>query len=688
MEAKSDFNSLPKIWIDILAFAALLLGAFFIYRNGIVALPRADQINFLRERELLSSDWEYFWHMLVRNRGASFLISADVFLFRPFFHAFLVIIDIFFRHNLYVTGAIGILLHGVTCFSVYLLISQLTNRFFSFLSSIFLLTQYVGIEMIRWTHINGYLIALTLFTLGFFLILRSQQKGKLNIPLIVSFFLCASLIHELFAHVLFLSSLVFAFSFKDAHKKKIWFICFLPFVLYLFLDVLSLFYSKPASFLSSLDQPMGFTFSNIFSSILFLSGVFLSVFFLPNIVSLSKKALVQAAWDVTTLSPFLMYVVGFGLILILASSFLFFLKRYQCETNGKTFSFALGVVITICMVMIILELVVGRIALRSFDYMKSATYYYYLSNYVLLVLAVLLYREFRESNWLGRYWWKRPLFSLMPLLVLWQIPYSYPKIQEITTADNITGKIVAHTTLRIANYIRENKNLCYGGTINAMFWGITPDYLFYRQHCNDDAKEPRYGTLSPDKQSWLVKLNVKQDVLQSNSLTPHDFSQENISLFALSPVPESLQGRVILVSKESHNPVYFSVSFHGIEDAGLLLSYRDPQNFVLLTLWRYQFFLYVVENGQIRSGFLTKSYYWNGSDFKLSVIKLGTTCLFLFNNNVLTWFEGISSLEGKVGFYFRKVSGSQNAFLAEPLISESNPDTNNIRLEPDLNLVL
>ncbi len=695
--------------LDILILLFLTLGAFFTYRYGIAALPRADHVTFMEERQILQSDWDYFLRSLSLGRYDNIIFLGEPLLFRPLHHAIRVLLDIFFRPNLYVIGAVGIIIHALTCFSFYLFSSKLIGRFFGLLFSLIILTQYAGMDLVFWRHINPYMLGLLFFTVGFTLLLKleTSKTPQRLITWIVTLFFLSSLCHELLIYALpGCGILVMLISFiKKGQRyqvsalstRNLFIICFLPTVLYVGLDLIDLAVVRPPSIFSHAHEVNRVTPFQTVSNMVYLAGLFSIAFLTPNRVTLTfPRYYYQAVWDFNSLPPRYIYGMGFALIFFLSAVFIYYLIKYVRRKN--TAQATIAFIMISYLAATIGGIAAAKISFDSFSYMMTATYYYYISMFIILTLFVLLFSQLR--GWVRG---KLPVqkwvsLSVIPMIFFWQIPYNFVHVREVLKSRFNQDNAIANATLQVANIIHKNPRYCYGDSFDPLFSSLAPFFLLYREMCTDDQKEALYGVIAPDGNLWLLRRKIDEKRIIFHNIGKNQFIQKDSSLFSLSSIVsarsnlplneihERIRKSSVVLSAQSFNPVNLSVQFQHVEAAGLIVAYHDPLNFAIFGIQPRRSYLYLVRNGDPLPGSFTKNCFWNKEFLTLAVTKVGKVWMVTMDQNIISTFHDSEFLEGKVGFYYVAKDGK----VVSPTnirVGESRPNEENvIWLDPAIQL--
>ena len=159
-----------------LVYALLLACLFWIYRDGIADIPRGDELGYLREKDLVPSGAEWFWHTVSFTR-TRLLSGENHQMFRPLFGAYtaLTMWSEPIRWSV-PRGILGVLLHFAVVAALVRLVSLRHPRGTAMLVALPFAAQYSGLEMVVWQHIHGYLFGVVLFVAGL-VCLVSKRHG-------------------------------------------------------------------------------------------------------------------------------------------------------------------------------------------------------------------------------------------------------------------------------------------------------------------------------------------------------------------------------------------------------------------------------------------------------------------------------------------------------------------------------
>ncbi len=683
-----------RSFVDSLVLCLLIFGAFFTYRYGIVAIPRGDIKWFFKIRELFRTDWEYFWHMTFLSHHHDPLIEEQAFLFRPLYFGLYAISEIMFRSNLFLFGAISITLHAFIVCLFYLLISRFISRSAAFIFSVFLLTQYTGVEMVYWRGAGFYLIGFFFFLIGLLMICKANYNDHFSAgrtAATILSFLCAALSHELFMMLLLLQACLLYFLSKRGGKenvpdqvtasaslKKLSIIIGLPFIIYILLDIFSICYFHP-KFFSPNDHVHYMTSINLLIAVIRLSGLFGIAFMFPSKVHLTLAELSehQAAWDFDLLSRSFEICVGFFLIICLFFTFFYILKQFLKKDN-KSFLLA-GIMMLIYFATLVMGLVVGRVVLRGFEYMKTATYYNYFSNFALISIVAVLYcliesKKEKISKLSNVIKWS----GLLAILIYtsWQVIYNYGQIQRFIKPHFELENNIASSVLKISHAIKKHPHYCYGGSFTGRLW-LVPELYLYHESCVDkDGREPVYGFLTPDNFLQLKSLNANSGMIDVHDLQGEKFDPIDAFDFLPDLKSQSTNLQTVYLSRKTYDLIYLDIKIQNAIAAGLILGFQDDKNYTFILFRDFEFYLFIVKDGKVIAGSISRPYYWNKEDFRLTFEKLDDNYAIFYEHNIVMFIPNSKSLKGKVGF-FTLSKGKVKPSFAQGTLFELNTRTPN-----------
>lgn len=484
------------LYRDIFIIILLIIISLFIYRNGIVGLPRSDHEDFLENRSFFKSDIDFFQSCISYSRSRR-VSQGDYFLFRPGTHGLLAIMDIFLRANLYAIGILSIIWHGLVAAIVYFVTSRISGRRIALLAALFFVVQFAGMEMIMWRHTSPCVFSLIFFGLGlfYFLINDGLSSSKRAVFLISSCFLFSMFFHEIFAFALPISGLlIYAAILKksnNAQRRVISIIFFLPAAVFFALNALDYIIYRPPFFIppNELACLYSSTLYSIIKNFVHTVGIFTISFVNPSYVNLTDLCY-KINWDVRNIPVYL--VCAYAVVSTLAFVYLGFrlLKKFR---RGFLITSDVALFIVIVSVGVLVGgLFFGRIQLRSFAYIiDSGTYYYYFFSFLLIIGSVSLFKIIEKK--ITGHLVKTVLASAFIVCIIYLTYINYSGIQKSLT--EITPEInrMARITYRVSQ-ITGRKPYCYGGAGNYDLSSL-PSFnnnLLYPQSCAQRPGIPLY----------------------------------------------------------------------------------------------------------------------------------------------------------------------------------------------------
>jgi hypothetical protein len=459
--------------------------SYFLYRQGLVALPRADHTFILSERGFYSSEWEFFKSMVSFSRTRH-VSPGDAYLFRPGTHALLAITDIFLRPNLIAIGLLSVFWHSIVAWTIFLISYVLGYFRIGLLFSILFLIQYSGMDMIMWRHISPYMFSLIFLGLGLAVLNNSNAPPTWKLFLICSGFNLASMLfHEFLAVALpltgaILYSLKFVQprKFLEADLNKYLMLCFLPAIIFFVLDLID-FYVNKVPFLGTADARDNLSHGILYNCI-YLLGLFSVAYFFPFVMQFENLRH-KVSWDFVALFPKQIYLI-LGVILLF--SLFYILLSAIRKRNFNSNNFTVLLIITY-LIVLIGSLVILRMNLRGIGYMKSASYYFYITNYLFFLLLIFNYQSLRD------YFIKLSLIKYRKVILFFSsLGLFFLILMQIYLIKSTLVKSVlpedwkmSHLVYFISRSTDSSTRFCYGGStenLNNLF----DERLLYRQSCN------------------------------------------------------------------------------------------------------------------------------------------------------------------------------------------------------------
>ncbi len=688
---------------NILIFIFITTCSFLIYRNGLIDIPRDDHINLIAERALVKSDWDFFWHTLTYTHS-SFNRPGDYFLFRPGFYLYHAVLDIFYGHSMLVAGILSVLLHAASVFVLYLLTAHLCGALIGGLCALAFLFQYPGFEMVYWRHINPYLLGLIFFVLGLYWMIRMSEAvhRKSRLLRAVLFFSLANLFHESFFYAWAICGIFLMIIFPKSHaeflsqkEKRLIFI--FPAALYFILGLAEFVIAMPPSLLGPVDNPDFLSLRSVFSNIITFSGLTAAAFLIPvffdiRFINNFKKAV----WDFTALPNELIATFGFIFLFFLLGSFfyLFLCYRDKKESAGHFVS----IISIVYLGFMLFGIAAGRMSLRGTDYVKSATYYFYLSSYFLLILSALSIRWLQNRMSAGKYFPQFLPMAAFAFVILWPVPFNYSNLQRTLEPRKNYNNIVSTLTFQIADFMKQNPQYCYAGSFERSFSDLIPNYLLQRHVCVGEEKKALYVFIAQDEKPWLAEWNSNFNTINDLHLSPDEFSMgDNMIFEEFSEIFNDFNDKTappveipIFLGKKSYEPVGFTVKFENTEAAGLVLAYQDSGNFILTGINENRFYVYIIENGDISKKSVLSYFDHSQDSYSLTVNQIDQNAIMvMLDQNILMVLREIGPIRGRLGYYFRKKGKSETILPLKANVAEIKPGNHRaFTLRPVLRLEL
>lgn len=644
--------------LDIFIYLTLFVGVFLVYRYGLISAPRGDYFGVMRERELVPSDWTFFWNAFsfTRTQIAS---HGDYFLFRPATCVFLALGELFFRHNLYALGLPSVFLHGLCTCAFYRLASKFAGRFISLVFSLLFLTQYAGMEMVFWRNISPYMLGVFFFIVGLSALVGDSQRRKKGVFIWAAvFFFFACLFHESLAAGLMLFAFFIALSrpFKPQTNsiRSLFWICLIASLLYVLWNLADFFWHASGTLMGADDRVNQLTLSNLLTNSLFVAGLFVTVFLAPFIVRLHfpGEILSRAVWDFSFLPKELFLGMGFLAVTLSGLACFFLLRRWRrFEDVGQLSALSLLLSYFWALVFVIAA---GRVTLRDVGYLHNSTYCYYLSNFALMLMAVYWTGQLRESENISNRT-KQLTFAAIGFVLIAQILFSCSALESLLSGRVGFDRQLAKSTLEIAGTFNRNKEYCYGGSLNGTYMDHVRDRLLYVQSCARRPATPLFLVTRDAGDAWLVRL--KRDEGGGTPLafpSPHfretsDFRvvlrEAKGVLEDVLPLPQTL------MSEDAYDLSAFRVTIPVLLNGGILLGYQGPNHFLMFDVDQKQITLQDMRAGKATWPIRRGRVFPKRDRVRLSVVTTRDSIVLFLDEVSIVNLAGRWSLKGKIGFY-------------------------------------
>ncbi len=379
----------------IVALGLLSLGLFW---NARIGIPRADQLYFLKEHDRLTSGWDFFWNAVSYNRANSrvtLIGTGDHFLFRPLFGAILAAVEIAGRGSLLVAGLVGIGLHWLACTALYVVARAWTGRAIAAAGACLMTTELAGMDAVVWTHIDPYLAALALLAFGVGAI-GGGHHARAAILLLLS-----AWIHEGALVALLVAAIA-----MGRRGFPFW----MALATYVVADGVDLLVHPWSSVAHSFTEPVsGYFPGAAMLDALRVAGLALLGRVAPSTVDLRliDSPWDRALWPIASLPDALTLPLG-ALAWALIATALVVATRASGARRTQ------GLALVAVWLSVPLSLVLLRFSVRSILYLGISTYYFYVLDYVAILLALWLAAGLRQSRATGALAWALCLGMALP----------------------------------------------------------------------------------------------------------------------------------------------------------------------------------------------------------------------------------------------------------------------------------
>jgi len=663
----------------LIVFLALLTVSFWTYRSGIVSVPRSDHYGFMAEREFAVSDLDYLIKELAYNR-TRVIAKGDGYLFRPGMTGVLALLDILFRHNLYALGIFSILLHGLVAFSIFVLIARHTSRGIAFGAATVFAAHLAGFEMVFWRHISPYMFCLLFFSFALVALSDWMKRSAGAVSLVCSsfcFFL-SCLFHEVALIVLtagfvlfFVLSLSRVPDSKNAPAsfKSVAWVCLIPILAYLIINFsVFIFYHAQFSLQTASDaSKQGIGLVLIIKNLLLVAGLFVTAFLMPSLIHYSFSNLdFRAEWNFLRIPDSFFLVAGSLLFITTVSLLIYLFKR------RKNLFFSARASVLIFMGIFFFStffgVVFGRVVPRSINYLQNSTYYFYITNYALIVIAAIsagsLFDKFSSglSKWISVF--------VLTGFAAYQVVNGIIGIERALKPRHQYDQAVAQKTLKIWSELKRYPDYCYGGTGSESVSRHVPNILLYRKSCNAlPEKTPLYLLENGQGELWFMKLAPEpsgQHLLQHGSL-----DEEGKIHFSHKETNEKIQGHGFLLSASAHKPVFLEARIHGGFVGGLVFGYQDIDNFSILVANERYTYIQTNQNGVHSEPSHVAQQILNPISFMLSVQKIGDQFVVFYNRTLLAIVTDNLFPGGQLGLY-RKPGSSPGDYFTDVALLDAH----------------
>ena len=449
----------------VLALGVLALLLFWDARIGI---PRADHLYFLKEHDRLPRAWDFFWNAVSYNRANSrvaLIGTGDHFLFRPLFGAVIAGVELLGRGSLLVAGVAGIAFHWIACAVLYVVGRGWAGRGLAAAGAVLMTAELAGMDAVVWTHIDPYLLALALLALGVSSISERPARAAL-------FLLLSAWIQEAA-----LVALVVAGTLAGRRGLAFW----VALAAYAVADGIDLLVYPWGSVAHAFtEQRPGYFPGGASLDAIRVAGLAVLGRIVPGAVDLRflDAPWDRALWAIGSVSDAWTLPLG-----ALAWSAIAALAVKALRTEGVRR--AQGLALVAVWVSVPLSLVVLRFSVRSILYLGISTYYFYLLDYVAILLALWIASGLRRSNATTALAWV--LSGSMALPATLGIHRLLRERAPFVTDARDAARAIASTI---------DADECYGGPLDDALAPLHPPtarlVLVGEKACSGDGRRPVY----------------------------------------------------------------------------------------------------------------------------------------------------------------------------------------------------
>jgi hypothetical protein len=448
-------------WSTAIVLAVLVGWSFFVYRHGLYALPRGDQLPFLDERARFPDAGGWLLHAISYTR-TRFLTGDSHLMFRPLHGLMLGVEALLFRDAALAGGVLSVALHAAVVVVLYFVVRWFADPFVAFLASFVYATEYPGMEMVLWRHISPYLLVPIFLGAGLHA-LRGAWVGVRSWGSAVWWLLLACLVHEA-VPVALLGALAATVAARrraadraplDAVSKPL----VVAVVVWLSLDVLDLVLHPKPVMAAPISLPPDLR-QGVAGLLQFL-GLCMVAMVAPSVVDLRwngpEGAFSRLQWDYTAVPRASSLSVGIATLVLLLVAVVWSSRRLgRGDVRGlaplllASFALALGVTFA-----------AARTA-SSFGYFANATYYCHITSFVFLAIGGPALAAARASR-------LRVFVTLGAVAIagVWSVS-SYGCIQQALLAQESFARLALSTAATVRRAVEARPDLCVGGILDAV----------------------------------------------------------------------------------------------------------------------------------------------------------------------------------------------------------------------------
>ena len=446
---------------------ALGVFAIVLFWDARIGIPRADHVYFLKEHDRLPGALDFFWNAVSYNRANSrvaLIGTGDHFLFRPLFGATVASVELLGRGSLLVAGLAGIAFHWLACAALYVVGRRWAGRALAAAGAFLMTAELAGMDAVVWTHIDPYLLALALMALGVGSIERPARAA--------TFLLLSAWIQEAALVALVVAAI-------SAGRRGVAF--WVALAVYALSDAIDLAVHPWGSVAHAFTEPKAgyFPGAAAFDAIR-VGGLAVLGRLLPSAVDLR---FLDAHWD-RALWPIASVGDAWTLPLgVLAWSAIAgaTLTAIRADGTRRTQGLALAAV----WMSVPISLVVLRFSVRSILYLGISTYYFYVLDYVAILLALWIAAGVRRSRATTGLAWVLCAGLALPAAV---------RIHQLLAERAPFVRDVRDAAAAIARGVGAGE--CYGGPLDDALAPLHPAtarlVLLREKACSGDGRRPVY----------------------------------------------------------------------------------------------------------------------------------------------------------------------------------------------------
>jgi hypothetical protein len=452
---------------DAAVVLALGVFAFSLFWDARIGIPRADHLYFLKEHDRLPGAWDFFWNAVSYNRANSRVMlvgTGDHFLFRPLFGATVAAVELLGRGSLLVAGLAGIAFHWIACATLYVVGRGWAGRGLAAAGAFLMTAELAGMDAVVWTHIDPYLLALALLALG---ISANERPARAALLLLLSAWIQEAA----------LVALVVLGVAAGRRGLAFW----VALAVYAATDVVDLLVHPWGSVAHAFtERRSGYFPAGAFLDAVRVAGLAVIGRIAPGAVELSflDAPWDRALWPVASVAD--AWTLPLGALAWAAIGVVGFVAM-RAEGTRR----AQGLALAAAWITVPISLVALRFSVRSILYLGISTYYFYVLDYVAILLALWLAAGRRRSPATTALAWAVCVGMALPAAA---------KIHRLLGERATFVRGVRDASAAIARGIGADE--CYGGSLDEMITPLQPPMaqlvLVRGKACSGDERRPVY----------------------------------------------------------------------------------------------------------------------------------------------------------------------------------------------------